>query len=148
MTRLSSGFTLIELMIVVALIGVLSALAIPVYQDYLVRSQVSRAYAELGRYKSALEMNFSRNVGSVSNSDLGYVPSNLTTGAQSVDIATVNADGSGQLEVTLGGDVSPIVAGTVIRLLRDAKGTWTCTFDVTASTATWKRQFLPRGCNV
>lgn len=54
MKHKQSGFTLIELMIVVAIIGILAAVAIPAYQDYVARSQVSEAVATAGALKTSL----------------------------------------------------------------------------------------------
>src|SRR6266536_6698343 len=54
MKRLQQGFTLIELMIVVAIVGILAAIAIPAYQDYVARSKVSEAMAALGACKTSI----------------------------------------------------------------------------------------------
>ena len=70
------GFTLIELMIVVAIIGILAALAIPAYTDYTIKAKVSEAASLSGAVKTATEVYFSENGtlpdgSSVASSDLG-----------------------------------------------------------------------------
>ena len=54
MTKLQKGFTLIELMIVVAIIGILAAIAIPAYQDYTIRAQVSEGMNLAAAAKAAV----------------------------------------------------------------------------------------------
>lgn len=55
MKRIQQGFTLIELMIVVAIVGILAAIALPAYQDYLVRARVSEALATAGACKTQVQ---------------------------------------------------------------------------------------------
>ncbi len=52
MKRVQQGFTLIELMIVIAIVGILAAIALPAYQDYTIRSRVSEAVASAGACKT------------------------------------------------------------------------------------------------
>jgi type IV pilus assembly protein PilA len=54
MKRLQQGFTLIELMIVVAIVGILAAIALPAYQDYVVRSKMSEALAAIAACKTSV----------------------------------------------------------------------------------------------
>jgi len=59
MKKLQQGFTLIELMIVVAIIGILAAIAVPAYQDYTIRSRVSEAASLSGAVRTAMDVAFS-----------------------------------------------------------------------------------------
>ena len=64
--RANGGFTLIELMIVVAIIGILAAIAVPAYQDYTIRSRVSEGASLAGAAKTAVDVYFSE-TGSLSD---------------------------------------------------------------------------------
>ena len=141
-----TGFTLIELMIGVAIIGTLAVIAIPSYQIYIAKTQVNRAVAELSAYRAPFEERAGANQ-SVTNASIGYAPSNLTTGSQAVDIASLNPDGSGQLQVTMGDTAHPNLAGLILRFDRSSAGTWECVLDAGAA-AGWKESYLPPGCRL
>ena len=147
MNRNNKGFTLIEVTIVVAILGILAAVSIPLYQDYVAKTHVARAVGELGPYRSAVEDAVSRNQ-PVTNDAIGYSPSNITTGTLATDIATRNPDGSGQLQVTLGGKAHPRVSGVQITLQRTSAGAWTCVIDNSANPSGWHDSYLPPGCSL
>ena len=86
--RTQSGFTLIELMIVVAIIGILAAIAIPQYQTFIAKSQVNRVMGESGAIKTAIDVCIydskttvvPGNPADTLECNLGATPSNLQTG--------------------------------------------------------------------
>lgn len=142
---LRAGFTLIEVMIVVAIIGILAALAIPQYQDYVVKSQISRALWEASAYKIPVEERMHNGVFVFPDpaGTLGYIRSSLTS---TPNTFTFNADGSGAIVVLLNGDVHSAVTGTRITVARRATGDWTCA--VRGGSADFKPSLLPQGCTL
>ena len=79
--RVQRGFTLIELMIVVAIIGILAAIAIPQYQDYVTRSRWSDNFQAIGQLKQAIAECVQNQAGSfTAPMDCGVMPGTATTG--------------------------------------------------------------------
>jgi type IV pilus assembly protein PilA len=92
MQQMQKGFTLIELMIVVAIIGILAAVAIPAYQDYTVKAKLSNAMAAVGSVKTAVVVCAQENGGVLTSCDTGASGIPTVTTTKEVASGTV-ADG-------------------------------------------------------
>ncbi|MBF8159763.1 pilin [Ectopseudomonas hydrolytica] len=148
------GFTLIELMIVVAIIGILAAIAIPQYQTYTAKSQVSRVMSESGQLRTALEacINDGRLVigNGAGQCDPGATGSNLLTGGNS-QVSGTPATGTGTPQVsapltttstivaTFGNNAAASIATQTLTWTRTVDGSWTCSTTVDAN-------YRPTGC--
>lgn len=133
MKKNMQGFSLIELMIVVALIAILTAIAVPIYQNYTVRTQAAAALAEIAPGKTGYELAIANNhTPTVDDTQLGYINIKGTT---TYCINTIDATGISC--ATQGG--SSDFGGHEIKLARSSAGEWTCTSDLDS-------KFKPTGC--
>ncbi|MES0873756.1 pilin [Sinimarinibacterium thermocellulolyticum] len=122
------GFTLIELMIVVAIIGILAAIAIPAYQDYTIRAQVSEGINLAAGAKTAVAEVF-QDSGTFpgSNASAGLSQAASITGKYVTQVAV---GASGVITATYGNEVNTKIAGgTCTMTPTDAGGSveWDCT---------------------
>ena len=131
MTKLQKGFTLIELMIVVAIIGILAAIAIPAYQDYTIRAQVSEGLNLAAAAKAAVAETFlNRGAAPANRTAAGMSATNTDTKGKYVSSVDIN---NGVIMVQYGGtEVNNAINGATLGLTpyvtADNSVAWKCGF--------------------
>jgi type IV pilus assembly protein PilA len=119
---IQKGFTLIELMIVVAIIGILAAIAIPAYQDYTIRSQVTEGLNLAGAVKAAVAERLAQTgVWPTTLTQIGIVNAGgVETPPAGKYVSGVNMAGAGTLSITYssvaGGQANAVINGGVLAL--------------------------------
>jgi type IV pilus assembly protein PilA len=151
MKSMQKGFTLIELMIVVAIIAILAAIAIPQYQAYVIRSQVSRVMGETGDQKVVVEdcLNNGATAGQMTVGTANATdPSCIETAASSdlmiepsVPVITLGGQGANSVIVgNFGRHANSVLTGGTVTWTRNTSGSWACTTQNVSST------YVPPSC--
>lgn len=133
------GFTLIELMIVVAIIAILAAVALPAYRDYVTRAQVSEGYSLATAAKVAIATYYSEyGQFPALNSDAGMAQPTSIKGKY---VASVTVDNTGAISIMYGGSSNAVIVGkTMTMQAANNSGSlnWTC--------GGLPRKYLPSNC--
>jgi type IV pilus assembly protein PilA len=143
--QMQKGFTLIELMIVVAIIGILAAIALPAYQDYTIRSKVSEGLVLAAEAKTAVAETAAARGGlaNVTAANTGYTfPAGGTNYVASIAIT----DATGVITVTMGGvegtgaTTEPVLTLTPTQAAAEDPITWAC------ATTAGEAKHVPANC--
>jgi len=158
MKRVQQGFTLIELMIVVAIIGILAAVALPAYQAYTVKAKISEVLLAASQCRTTVSEVYQTGSASAAPGANGWGCESASQ--QSKYVASVATDAAGKISVTASGDASlKDAAGTVVTLVPLASdgtalaanqiggvqvGSWRC--GLQADGTTMPSKYLPGSC--
>lgn len=144
MNKMQKGFTLIELMIVIAIIGILAAIALPAYQDYTIRAKVSEGMVLADAAKTTVgEYRQSQGIWAPTAATAGMAATISTKNITSVKLGSPVSN----IEVTFSGSLDPVVSAKKVVFVGTVDTTsgvikWTCN----TSANTIAQKYLPAAC--
>ncbi|MDO4249131.1 MAG: prepilin-type N-terminal cleavage/methylation domain-containing protein [Neisseria sp.] len=159
----NSGFTMIELMIVIAIIGILAAIALPLYQDYIVQAQLARIQLEINTIKRNADVMILRGGIPVATAsqDSTIAPNGQRRYYIGTEVWAIGSDliekaelkyeltdnGFSGLHLKIGDTASRSIHGLEIDYNRDVNGNWSCSLNI-SNVEFWKPTYAFSNCVV